>query len=203
MKAFLTALFLMIAGTSPALSVNLAAPIRAALLAYEPPPEPCRKDCRISPVGIRLIQFFEGYSPLPYRDTGNKWTIGYGHLILPGERFDGPLLGEAADRLFLADIAKHEVVVNRVVIVPMHQLTYDAVLSLFFNVGPGRKGLKDGIAVLVTGQPSTLLRKLNAADYLGACDQFPRWNKVAGKPSRGLTIRRGAERELCLIGAHD
>jgi lysozyme len=45
---------------------------------------------------------------------------------------------------------------------------------------------------------STLLKKLNAGDYAGAAEEFPRWIKSNGKVLRGLVIRRQAERELFL-----
>ncbi|EPF81527.1 lysozyme, partial [Acinetobacter gyllenbergii] len=45
---------------------------------------------------------------------------------------------------------------------------------------------------------STLLKKLNAGDFMGAADQFPQWNKGGGKVMKGLVRRRAAERELFL-----
>jgi len=72
-------------------------------------------------------------------------------------------------------------------------------VSILFNVGPGAKGEKDGIIVLSNGQPSTLLTKLNAKDYAGAADEFPRWCHGAGNtPLGGLITRRGRERALFL-----
>ena len=43
---------------------------------------------------------------------------------------------------------------------------------------------------------STLLKKLNAGDYMGAAKQFDRWNKGGGKVLNGLTKRRAEERAL-------
>jgi len=45
---------------------------------------------------------------------------------------------------------------------------------------------------------STLLRMVNAGDFLGAADQFLRWNKAGGKVLPGLVLRREAERQLFL-----
>jgi lysozyme len=47
---------------------------------------------------------------------------------------------------------------------------------------------------------STLLRKLNAGDIVGACNELPRWNKAKGQVLPGLVKRREAERQLCLKG---
>ena len=69
------------------------------------PPEPCLDHCHISDVGRALVRNFEGYSPFRYRDSAGLWTIGVGHLIRPGEHFDEPLLGDAAEALFQKDLA--------------------------------------------------------------------------------------------------
>ena len=51
---------------------------------------------------------------------------------------------------------------------------------------------------------STAARMLRDRDFLGACNQLPRWNQarlagtMVGLP--GLTKRREAERQLCLTG---
>lgn len=47
---------------------------------------------------------------------------------------------------------------------------------------------------------STLVKKLNAGDVRGACDQIPAWDKFHGRPLKGLTNRRAAERARCLKG---
>jgi GH24 family phage-related lysozyme (muramidase) len=51
---------------------------------------------------------------------------------------------------------------------------------------------------------STAARMLAAANYVGACNELPRWNRatVAGVsvPLPGLTKRRALERDLCLAG---
>lgn len=47
---------------------------------------------------------------------------------------------------------------------------------------------------------SSMARKANAGDMAGACDALLLWDKVGGKPVRGLTLRRQAEREICRKG---
>jgi len=47
---------------------------------------------------------------------------------------------------------------------------------------------------------SSMARRTNAGDMVGACNALLMWNKVDGKEVRGLTRRRQAERELCLKG---
>ena len=69
---------------------------------------------------------------------------------------------------------------------PLHQHEYDAFLSLAYNIGPGA----------FCG--STLVRKLNAEDYAGACAEILRWDKAGGKTVAGLTKRRQAEYRQCM-----
>lgn len=63
-----------------------------------------------------------------------------------------------------------------------------AFLSWAYNVGIG------------AACGSTLVRKANAGDLVGACNELPKWNRAGGKVVRGLTNRREAERKLCLDG---
>ncbi|TFU20914.1 lysozyme, partial [Proteus mirabilis] len=57
--------------------------------------------------------------------------------------------------------------------------------SFAFNVGT------------TTFARSTLLKKLNAGDRAGACEEIKRWVYAGGKVWRGLVSRREAESVLC------
>lgn len=120
-------------------------------------------------------------------------TWGWGHtgadVVLGGR-----ISQAKADQLFDGDLAAFERDVNSLVKVQLTQAQFDALCSFAFNVGSDidadtiAEGLGD----------STLLRKLNAKDYAGAADQFPPWNKAAGKVMNGLTKRRLGERDIFL-----
>src|SRR4030095_4711329 len=148
------------------------------------PPEPCLGNCRPSPVAIGLIQQFEGYSPFRYRDSAGYWTIGVGHLIRPGERFEEPLLGDAAEKLFQQDLKPKATAVNARVSVPLFQGQFDASVSLVYNIGEGAFA------------KSTALKKINADRHAEVPAQIKRWNKAGGKVVKGLERRREAEAEL-------
>jgi lysozyme len=75
-----------------------------------------------------------------------------------------------------------------------------ALVSIIYNVGPGEKGIRDGIITLASGRPSTLLARLNVGDYAGAAAQFPLWDKSCGRVCVGLVTRRQKERTLFLTG---
>ena len=70
----------------------------------------------------------------------------------------------------------------------MRQYEYDAFVSLAYNVGEN------------AFCKSTLVRKLNAGDYAGACREILKWDKFRGQPLRGLTMRRQDEYQKCTGG---
>ncbi|PWC13659.1 muraminidase [Brenneria roseae subsp. americana] len=137
--------------------------------------------------GIALIKSFEGCRLTQYRDAVEKWTIGYGHLILPCERFDHTLTEEEAEELLRNDLKIIEGQILKLVDVDINQNQFDALVSFAFNLGPGNL------------KRSTLLLYLNQGKYTEAAEQFLRWNKAGGKELYGLTRRRAAERELFLL----
>ena len=70
--------------------------------------------------------------------------------------------------------------------VPMHQHEWDAIVSWAYNVGTG------------AACKSTLVRKLQAGDYTGACRELLRWDRFKGQPLPGLTKRRQDEHRQCM-----
>jgi lysozyme len=155
----------------------------------------------LGPLGLALIKEFERCELKPYDDGYGYMTIGWGHLIRHDECFNEPITPFTAECLLVQDCAEAQRTVNQEVTVPLTQYQYDALVSFVFNVGPGRMDLpgirgKDGFARLRDGRPSTMLRKLNAGDYLGAAAEFTHWTKVNGVESAGLLRRRKRERDL-------
>ncbi len=134
----------------------------------------------ISLAGLAHLKQFEGLRLQPYKDVAGLWTIGYGHLLKPGEWWDS-ITEEFATRLLADDVGKAEDTVNSLVKVPLSQPQFDALVSFVYNVGPG------------AFRRSTLLRLLNAGDYAGAAAQLPLWRKAGGKIVQGLVNRRAQE----------
>jgi lysozyme len=137
--------------------------------------------CEVSDSGVALIQHFEGYSPFAYEDVAGKKSIGFGHLMLKGERFEEPLLPDEADDLMRNDLDRTVDGVNDLLEVDLKQNQFDSLVSFSFNVGTG------------AFESSTLLRRVNAERHREVPAQFLRWNRAGGKVSRGLTIRRETE----------
>ncbi|MGV1017448.1 MAG: lysozyme [Fluviibacter phosphoraccumulans] len=115
---------------------------------------------------------------------GDKWTVGFGTTdgVKPGDSITPP---KALVRA-LADVQKFEGAIKECVGAPLFQHEYDAYVSLSYNIGT------------TAFCSSTLVRKLNAEDYEGACREILRWDKFKGKPLKGLTIRRQAEFKQCM-----
>jgi lysozyme len=146
---------------------------------------------------LALIKQFEGLRLMSYLCTGNRWTIGYGTTVYADGTMvqPGDTCTKAEAETLLAMDIKHFVAdVRSLVKVPVTNNQLCALISFAYNVGSDidadkiAEGLGD----------STLLKKLNAGDYAGAADEFPKWNKSGGKVTPGLTRRREAERKLFL-----
>ena len=139
----------------------------------------------VSEAGVRLVQEFEGCRLDAYRCPAGIPTIGYG-ATGPDIRMGMVWTQEQADARLVEDLARFADGVERLVEVDLSDNQFAAIVSFAFNVGLG--ALRD----------STLLRKLNAGDYEGAADQFPRWARAGGRLMPGLSRRRLAERALFL-----
>ena len=151
---------------------------------------------RISDQGIVLIKEFEGlYLTAYYQCSAGVLTIGWGCTdgVQPGQR----ITKAQAEAMLRAELSKFEAGVDRLVKVPLSQSEFDALVSFAYNVGLGEGAVPPGIKPSGL-KHSTLLSKLNRGDRLGAAAEFPRWNKINGKPSNGLTRRRLAEQKLFL-----
>lgn len=138
----------------------------------------------LSAGGLIGIALHEGYSdkaiiPVP----GDVPTIGFGETenVKMGDRTTPQ---KALVRL-MADVAKREGIIKRCVRVPLSQGEYDAYMSLAYNIGTG------------AFCNSTLVKKLNAQDYDGACSAILSWDKFKGKSLPGLTARRQEEYRKC------
>ncbi|WP_299259785.1 lysozyme [uncultured Kushneria sp.] len=139
---------------------------------------------RTSHNGLDLIKAAEGLELEAYRDSVGVPTIGYGHTL--NVQMGDVISRARAESLLQTDLKRFEAAVDRMVSVEINQNQFDALVSLCFNVG--------NAAV----KSSTLLRLLNAGDYQGAADQFPRWVYAGGVKLNGLVKRRAAERDLFL-----
>lgn len=139
---------------------------------------------KTSDKGLALIKRFEGFSPRVYICPAGKKTIGWGHVLIGGEKFSRGISPAKAEEILKIDVRVAE---RFVITLPyLTQERFDALVSFAFNVGV------DNL------RRSTLLKKHNRKEFEGAADQFMRWVYVDGEPLEGLRRRREEERKLYL-----
>jgi lysozyme len=139
----------------------------------------------LSAAALVAIIMHEGYSDVAYTPVpGDVPTIGFGTTtgVKPGDRITPPVALQRA----LNDSERFQGALKQCVVVPLTQNEYDAYISLSYNIG----------ANAFCG--STLVKKLNSSDYIGACNEILKWDKFKGKPLAGLTKRRQEEYKKCL-----
>ena len=143
----------------------------------------------LSASGLIFLASQEGYSPVPYKDIKGVITNGFGNAsIIPNQNVTVP---EALNDL-KENTSKAGKAVSLCVTSHITQNQYDAFVSLAYNVGSN------------SFCKSTMVKKANAGDLIGACEEFKRWSFVGGKDCKiksnkcyGIYKRREAERQLC------
>lgn len=125
-------------------------------------------------------------------------NICYGdtHDVQPGDT----ATPEECRRRLESQLAIAEAIVDRCYPPPPTPGVKGALIDLGYNVGPGKKGVKDGICVLRSGAWPTIRKRAHAGDWRGVCNGLPAWNRAGGRVYPGLVTRRANERELCLDG---
>lgn len=133
-------------------------------------------------VAIALSEGYRGeaYIPVP----GDVPTIGFGETS--GVKMGQTTTPTRALVQLLQSADRHAKGMVECIKVPISQNEFDAYLSFTYNVG---------VRAFCT---STLIKKLNAQDYEGACNELLRWDKQGGVVLPGLTKRRKEEHALCL-----
>ncbi len=153
----------------------------------------------LSASALVALVMHEGYTDqavIPVK--GDVPTVGFGTTTrldgTPVQIGDTTTPPKALARA-LVDVQKFEGALKGCVHVPLHQHEYDTFVIFSYNVG-SRAFCN-----------STLVRKLNAGDYVGACAELLRWRYFQGKdcglPENarlcgGLAKRRYAEHRQCL-----
>lgn len=133
----------------------------------------------LSAAGITGIALHEGSVNKVYLDPVGIPTACVGHTSTVTHADVGKYVPQSTcDYLLRKDAAVAERAVKRCVTVPVTQGQYDALVDLTFNIG-GTNFCR-----------STLVRKHNAGDCVGATKEFIRWRFAKGKELPGLVSRR-------------
>jgi len=133
----------------------------------------------------------EGLRQRAYRDPVGILTVCYGTTtgVKPG---DYRTLAQCK-ALLADDMLKSIDTVQRCARRELTDAQTAAFADAVYNIGP---------KIVCDTTRSTLARKLQSGDVVGACNELPKWDKasVAGVllALPGLTARRAKERDLCL-----
>lgn len=152
-------------------------------------------------VGILTRESYTDEAIIPTK--GDVPTLGFG--TTSGVKMGDKTTPVKAAQRALLDVSKYEGAIKRCVTAPLSQAEYDVYVALSYNVGPtnfctNRK----------TGQPSNLVKNLNAQDYAAACYSILEYKYAAGydcstmidgKPNKrcyGVWIDREKSHKKCL-----
>lgn len=117
-------------------------------------------------------------------ELGGLWLIGYGHLMLEGEK--DVITEDEADAFLKDDLHWCEDAIGRYVDVPVTQNEFSAMVAFCYNVGSGKT------------RNSSIVKRVNNADRPGAANGFLLWNRMNGVVMKALAKRRARERTLFL-----
>lgn len=134
---------------------------------------------------VSMIAYFEGMETRPYKDVVGVQTVCYGHTgadIIPTKTYSE----SECLALLEKDLSKVRKGVDPLIKVDIDDNTRAAIYSFAYNVGTGAFAR------------STMLKKLNAGDIAGACNELKRWTYAGGKEWKGLITRREIENAVCL-----
>ena len=149
-------------------------------------PEQHRKKAAWVVICAACVSSAEGLRQYAYNDPVGIPTICFGETR--GVRLGDSATVDQCKAMLGARIEEFGAGVDRCVKVPMPDTRKAAFVSFAYNVGVD-KFCK-----------STLVKKANAGDADGACNELLRWTKAAGIELPGLVKRRQEERRLCLEG---
>lgn len=134
---------------------------------------------------VSMIAYFEGMETKPYKDVVGVTTVCFGHTgadIIPTKTYSE----SECLALLEKDLSKVRKGVDPLIKVDLDNNTRAAIYSFAYNVGTGAFAR------------STMLKKLNAGDIAGACNELKRWTYAGGKEWKGLITRREIENAVCL-----
>ncbi len=135
---------------------------------------------------LTMVPKWEGTEYKTYRDLGGVLTYCTGATedAVWGRTYTPAQCRAQLDR----DLAHHAEGMMACIKVPLSTGQKVAFTDITYNIG---------IAGFCN---SSMARKTNAGDPLGGCNALLLWDKVQGKAIRGLTLRRQAERAICVQG---
>lgn len=132
---------------------------------------------------VAFVAPWEGLRTEAYRDIVGIWTVCYGETkgVEQGDKYSE----RECEAMLYYELQNYANELGHCLTVPVPEGTAVAFLSWAYNVGTS------------AACRSTLVRKANAGDLRGACDELSRWVYAGGKRVKGLENRRADERAAC------
>jgi|GEM_PF-387562 len=143
---------------------------------------------KVSRAGVELIKSFEGLRTTAARLPDGRWTLGYGHTF--SAREGAKVTQEDADALLRFDLLPVVDSINNLVLTPLNQNQFDALVSFCFNIGA------ENFA------QSTVLKRINEGRMSEAALAMDSWRSAEFNGETyvlaPLIRRRAAEKNLFL-----
>ncbi len=143
---------------------------------------------KVSRAGVELIKSFEGLRTAAARLPDGRWTLGYGHTF--SAREGAKVTQEDADALLRFDLLPVVDSINNLILVPLNQNQFDALVSFCFNIGA------ENFA------QSTVLKRINEGRFAEAALAMDSWRSAEFNGQTyvlaPLIRRRAAEKNLFL-----
>jgi GH24 family phage-related lysozyme (muramidase) len=141
---------------------------------------------KVSRAGVELIKSFEGLRTAAARLPDGRWTLGYGHTF--SAREGAKVTQEDADALLRFDLLPVVDSINNLILVPLNQNQFDALVSFCFNIGA------ENFA------QSTVLKRINEGRFAEAALAMDSWRSAEFNGQTyvlaPLIRRRAAEKNL-------
>ena len=122
-------------------------------------------------------------------------TIGYGHLIKPGEDFRDGIDEDTATELLRGDLGHAERAVYNAIMANLRQNQFDALVMLCFNIGA--RNFASSTVVKYINNP-----EFKSARYPTLAAAWRAWNRTGGRVSAGLIRRREIELNIYQNGIY-
>ncbi len=143
---------------------------------------------KLSRAGLDFIKAHEGYRRRAAELPSGGWVVGYSHTQTAAAEVE--VEPEEAEQLLLHDLKPIVGAVNDLVLAPLTQNQFDALVSLAFNIGPRQFRL------------SGIVRHVNEGRPLDAAASFDVWRKAEVEGEAvvvdALVRRRAMEKALFL-----
>lgn len=143
---------------------------------------------KISKQGLDFIKKWEGFRYKAYQDVVGVWTIGYGSTKIGNRKVQPTDTISEPDAVKEMEEELEKWIYPHLEDLTLNQNQFDALCSFIYNLGA------------TNFNKSTLKKKIQAGDYVGASYEFVKWNRAGGKVVDGLTKRRTDESKLFMKG---